>query len=122
MHMALLFLRNGKKERRCRPCLTYSARMCKEPQHNAGRTSLPRFPSAAETMEQRSKSSPFPWASWFSSHNLHEPFNEVSMTFGQGSKWDDAINNATMPTAAPLSLVNNPFGQSLERAPVKSGS
>ncbi len=73
---ALLFLSDRKKERRLPASLSPSVRMCTASLYNYSITIHCRFPSATETMERCSKSSPFPWAQLFSSHNqlLLSPF------------------------------------------------
>lgn len=73
---ALLFLSDRKKERRLPASLGPSVRMCTASLHNYSIIIHCRFPSVTETMERHSKSSPFPWARLFSSHNqlLMSPF------------------------------------------------
>ncbi len=73
---ALLFLSDRKKERRLSASLSPSVGMCTASLYNYSKFIHCRFPSATETMERRSKSSPFPWAQLFSSHNqlLLTPF------------------------------------------------
>lgn len=58
---ALLFLSDGKKERRLPASLSPSVRMCTTSLHNYGIIIHCRFRSATKTMERHLKSSPFPW-------------------------------------------------------------
>jgi len=66
---ALLLLSDRKKERRLPASLSPSVRMCADSLHNYSIIIHCRFQSATKTMERHSKSSPFPWAQLFSSHN-----------------------------------------------------